>query len=210
MTAVTRRIGLIVGSARAGGNGAGLAAWLSPIIKSRLNKSPGQTYDVVTVDPVTAPLPLGPLTDGSRFPAQIQNVEDYPSERVRDWSKFVSGCSGFVVLSPEYNGGYPGELKHALDHLFYEWQKKPAVLVTYGSQGGGRCAAQLKDILTNLQLQLTNTQPQIKLPPKEFVAGEQRVLPGQPAPDFLKEFEGTIEKAADELYELTNAQVLSS
>src|SRR3989338_967971 len=37
----------------------------------------------------------------------------------------VVRADGFVIVSPEYNHGYPGELKMLLDEVYTEYVKKP-------------------------------------------------------------------------------------
>ncbi|KAK7694723.1 hypothetical protein QCA50_001911 [Cerrena zonata] len=202
MTVVTRKVGLILASARRGGNASGLATWLKPLIQTRLNKAdPAKPFEVVTVDPHSAPFPAGALTDGSKFPAQVTDSKDYASPAVREWSQFISSCSAFVILCPEYNGGYPGEIKNALDQLFHEWAKKPVTVVTYGGGGGSRAAKQLTDILKNLQMQPTPTQPQIAIP-GDLISGAERVTT---ASTFLIKYEPVVEKAVEELEQLTAA-----
>ena len=202
MTVVARKVGLIVASARRGGNAAGIASWLKPVIQSRLNKAnQAKPFEVITVDPTSAPFPSGPLTDGSKFPAQVTDPKDYSNPAVREWSQFISSCAALVILTPEYNGGYPGELKNALDQLFHEWSKKPVTVISYGGGGGGRAATQLTDLVKNLQMQPTETQPQIKLP-GELIGGGDRV---QTSSTFLADFQPTVEKAVEELEQLTAA-----
>ena len=46
----------------------------------------------------------------------------------------------------QYNWGYPAALKNALDYLYRSWNGKPAMIVSYGSHGGGKGAAQLKQV----------------------------------------------------------------
>ena len=46
----------------------------------------------------------------------------------------------------QYNWGYPAALKNALDYLYQSWNGKPAMIVSYGSHGGGKGAAQLKQV----------------------------------------------------------------
>ena len=48
-----------------------------------------------------------------------------------------------MVVTPEYNGGMPGVLKNALDHLFAEWTNKAVGFVSYGANGGARAVVQL-------------------------------------------------------------------
>lgn len=198
MAQALKRVALIVGSSRTGGNGAGLASWLSPIIQRRV----GPSHEVIVVDPTKPPRPFGPVVDGVRMPSQIHNPADYASEDIRNWSSLVSSCSAFVILTPEYNAGYPGELKNAIDHIFFEWRDKAAMVVSYGSGGGARCAVQLKQVLENVKLKQISKSVQIKLP-KEFTRGEERVPVGEAQfPEFLTEYVQSVEEAAGELVDL--------
>ena len=209
MSPIIKRIALIVGSSRAGGNGPGLANWLSPIVQSRLDRATSanfnpstKPFEVIIVDPTAPPHPLGPVVDGSRMPSQIHNSAEYASESIRSWSAFVASCSGFVFLTPEYNGGYPGELKNAIDHIFWEWKDKAALVVSYGGGGGARSSAQLQVVLNSVKLKLTNTNVQIKLP-KQFSGGADRVpLEGADFPEFLAQYVQPVEAATDELVQL--------
>lgn len=47
-------------------------------------------------------------------------------------------ADAIIVVTPEYNGGYPGVLKNALDYYYDEITKKPVgvVSVSAGRQGG--------------------------------------------------------------------------
>jgi NAD(P)H-dependent FMN reductase len=52
-----------------------------------------------------------------------------------------------VFVTPQYNWGIPAGLKNALDYLFHEWGGKPAVVVTYGGHGGGKCGEAMQVVL---------------------------------------------------------------
>ncbi|KAF7793354.1 hypothetical protein EIP86_004466 [Pleurotus ostreatoroseus] len=191
------RLGLLIGSSRHGGNGAGLAAWLSALLDRRLN-APSAAVEIISVDPTQPPHPFGPVLDGSKTPRQIPDAASYASPVIQDWSKFVSSCAGFAIITPEYNAGYPGELKNALDHLNREWVGKPVMLVTYGGGGGVRCAAQLQSVLQELRMRTVESPVGIILP-KQYTGGPERVLPGDVYPEFLSPYEEAINKAADKL-----------
>ncbi|EIN10389.1 NADPH-dependent FMN reductase, partial [Punctularia strigosozonata HHB-11173 SS5] len=64
----------------------------------------------------------------------------------RQWSEFVTSTDAFIVVTPQYNWGYPGDLKTMFDHLYNEWKGKPIMLVTYGGHGGARCNSQLRQV----------------------------------------------------------------
>ena len=61
-----------------------------------------------------------------------------PSDpRVVAWARTVAAADGYVFVTAEYNHGYPGVLKNAIDHLHGEWRRKPVAFVGYGGPGGG-------------------------------------------------------------------------
>jgi NAD(P)H-dependent FMN reductase len=76
----------------------------------------------------------------------------YEHEHTKAWSRKIGGAPAFVFVSPQYNGGYPAPLKNALDHVHGEWAGKPAMIVTYGSRGGERCAQQLRQVCELLRM----------------------------------------------------------
>ncbi|KAI0348577.1 hypothetical protein BDW22DRAFT_1386071 [Trametopsis cervina] len=207
MQTTTHRVAVIVGSARNGGNGAGLAAWLANVAERQFNAS-GAAIELVTVDPQEHPEPFGPVLDGSRFPGQVKNPDDYISPAIGEWSRFISSCSALAIVSPEYNGGYPGQLKNSIDQLYHEWSNKPTLLLTYGSGGGLRAQAQLQSILQSVKLQVLADPVAVKLPPS-FIGGKDRVLStGGQFPEFLSAHEPGVTKALLELSErLLNPKV---
>ncbi len=194
------KVALILGSLRRPGQGIGIASWLTPVLRQALN-NPNSRHplpskvDVVFVDPTKPPLPLGPITDGTHVPAEIRDPAKHPNPAVREWATFVSSCSGFVVLSPEYNGSYPGELKNTLDHLYWEWRNKPVVVVTYGGSGGTRCAALLRSLLGGaFKMQVSEKGVAIKWP-----KGSGNVPTEGEAPEWLQAFEPDALEAIEEL-----------
>ncbi len=54
-------------------------------------------------------------------------------------------------------------LKNAIDHLYTEWANKPALIVSYANRGGGKAAAQLKQVLDGLHMQTQEDAYEIKL-----------------------------------------------
>jgi len=210
MTQMRRQIGLILGSYRRGGNGVGLASWLSAIVQPRLKIPPPdgvQPLQLVNADDFVS-LPLGTLTDGSYLPDHIRDSSQYPSPTIQAWSQFIKDCSGLIFLSPQYNGGYPGELKNSIDHLFWEWRDKPAVIVTYGSRGGPACSEELNRLLTKLKIKVVDRSVQVTLPP-EFIGGEERVTArpaGDEYPLFLSQYAEGVEKATEELMRAIDAK----
>lgn len=55
-----------------------------------------------------------------------------------DFSEKIKKAAGIIIVTPEYNGGYPGSLKNAIDLLYPEWYRKPIAISTVsdGTFGG--------------------------------------------------------------------------
>lgn len=91
-------------------------------------------------------------------PESPMSAKKYVHEHTKNWSQIVSKASGFIIVLPEYNGGYPAPLKNALDYLYNEWANKPVGIVGYGGGGASRSVKQLKEILASIQLKTMENQ----------------------------------------------------
>src|SRR5205085_2527611 len=82
------------------------------------------------------------------FPIMEERLRfrDDPPLGLREFSEKVARSDSLVIVTPEYNNGYPGVLKNALDYLLPEYQRKPIAIVTVsaGGFGGINCLAQLR------------------------------------------------------------------
>ena len=66
-------------------------------------------------------------------------------------STVLESADGFVVVTPEYNHSYPGELKILIDAHREEWKKKPVTFVSYGGVSGGlRAVEHLRAVFAEL------------------------------------------------------------
>jgi NAD(P)H-dependent FMN reductase len=75
-------------------------------------------------------------------------AEDSTQELLR---QKVHGAAAFVVVTPEYNHGYPAPLKALIDSLGAEWHAKPVAFVSYGGISGGlRAVEQLRLVFAEL------------------------------------------------------------
>ncbi len=72
-----------------------------------------------------------------------------PTQNVLDFAKKISEADGLIIVTPEYNGGYPASLKNVIDLLYTEWRRKPIAIstVSEGSFGGSQ-------VITSLQFSL--------------------------------------------------------
>lgn len=96
-------------------------------------------------------LPL-PFLDCPKEPNDYN--KQYPNENVQTWSGIADAADGFVIVTPEYNHGYPAVLKNALDWLFPEFKHKAVgfVGVSSGQVGGARAIEQLRPIMENFSM----------------------------------------------------------
>jgi NAD(P)H-dependent FMN reductase len=93
---------------------------------------------------------------------QLIDVRDLPltttdaGEQIKDadFSDTVMRADGLIVVAPEYNHGYPGMLKHALDTNLKEYIHKPVGLcgVSAGGFGGTRVVENLLPVMRELGL----------------------------------------------------------
>jgi NAD(P)H-dependent FMN reductase len=86
---------------------------------------------------------------------ELLDVRDYRTEAttrdadnrtVAKFSEKAAKADAFILISPEYNHGYPGELKMMLDMLYEEYHRKPVGIcgVSMGGLGGVRAVEQLR------------------------------------------------------------------
>ena len=215
-------IGVLLGSVRPGGNNAGLAAWLlaaayrtlSTVTSTSSTTTNTADTTVTTTTTVDAPycvqqifpLPasdantarwLGPVLD-PRIAASVKSSAEYQAPAVQRWSSTVQSCAAFVVVTPQYNHGIPGELKNALDHLYHEWRGKPVLVATFGGHGGGRCDEQLRVVLgSGLKMRVVGERVQIVLP-HAYIMGDRRI--GDGGDDtFLEQYEAPLTTAISRL-----------
>jgi len=121
------RVGLIYGSTRPGRFCDTVAQWAA----KQIERSGG--FSVESIDPAQ------------------------PETRTRSGQQMVSlreqiaTADGFVVVTPEYNHGYPAPLKALIDSVAAEWHAKPVAFVSYGGISGGlRAVEQLRQVFAEL------------------------------------------------------------
>lgn len=69
-----------------------------------------------------------------------------PSEKVLDFANKIKAADGIIIVTPEYNGGYPASLKNVIDLLYDEWHGKPISISTVSSGifGGSQALVSLQ------------------------------------------------------------------
>ncbi len=99
---------------------------------------------------------------------------DYPPE-VSRWANKVDQADGYLVITPEYNHGYPAVLKNAFDVVFPEFNRKPIAFVGYGNSGGARSIEQLR--LVSIELEMAPLRHAVHILPAVMVPARQAEEP---------------------------------
>jgi NAD(P)H-dependent FMN reductase len=134
------RIQVIVGTGREGRFSERAADWVMARLRAR------DDLDAELVDLRDYPLPF---YDQPVPPAYGRR--EYPPDVAR-WASKVDEADGYIVVTAEYNHGYPALLKNALDHAFPEFNRKPVAFVGYGNVGGARAVEQLRLVAIELEM----------------------------------------------------------
>lgn len=85
------------------------------------------------------------------FPVFTERLKytESPTPEMLDFAGKISSADGVLIVTPEYNGGYPASLKNVVDFLYDEWKKKPVAISTVSSgQFGGM------NVITSIQYSL--------------------------------------------------------
>jgi len=143
-------IQIVVASTRDGRRGERVAAWFAAIAEAR------DDMRCELVDLLAWDLPW--YRD-----AVVPPRGEYSDPATLRWAAKVAEGDGYVLVTPEYNHGYPAALKNALDLLYAEWNHKPVTFVTYGGSAGGvRAAEQLVQVA--VELKMAPLRPQVHIP----------------------------------------------
>ena len=92
------------------------------------------------------------LIDVRELPMKLDDA----GEQMKDqkFSAAIERCDGIIIVTPEYNHGYPGLLKHALDMNLKEYIHKAVGIcgVSAGPFGGARVIEALLPVMRELGL----------------------------------------------------------
>src|SRR5215831_21209781 len=122
------KVALIYGSTRAGRFCDTVASWAKKQITAT------GKFELSTIDPAFPPARAAGEGNDARWPGQQ-----------------IGDADAFVVVTPEYNHGYPAGLKSLIDSVGEEWQAKPVAFVSYGGVSGGlRAVEQLRQVFAEL------------------------------------------------------------
>jgi NAD(P)H-dependent FMN reductase len=131
---------LITASTRPGRKGPAVAAWMHGEMLKH------SELLVESLDLAEINLPFLDEAEHPRF-------KKYEKEHTKSWSKTIDGADAYIIVTPEYNYGFPAPLKNALDFLYHEWSYKPVAFVSYGGLAGGtRSVQMLKQVVTAMKM----------------------------------------------------------
>ena len=108
-----------------------------------------------------------------------------------DWRDAITAADGLIIVSPEYNHGYPGALKGVLDLLLREYVHKAVAFVgvSAGPWGGTRVIEAMVPMCRELGLAVTFTDLNFPFAQRTFDAGGKLLDPAfdKRVTDFLDE-----------------------
>lgn len=133
---------VILGSNRPGRIGERVAEW---VLKS-LEAFPQFTVDFAD---------LGQMDLGLSLSANHPRTGIYEGG-ARELASKLDDADVFIIVTPEYNHGYPAILKHAIDSIYAEWFAKAGAIVSYGAASAGlRASEQLRQVMAELRTHIT-------------------------------------------------------
>jgi NAD(P)H-dependent FMN reductase len=99
------------------------------------------------------------LFDVADFTLPQRNYGQEIKEQFPDWREAIVRADGLIIVTPEYNHGYPGILKAVLDLLLREYIHKAVAFVgvSAGPWGGTRVIEAMLPVMRELGLAVTFT-----------------------------------------------------
>lgn len=154
-------ITVIVGSNREGRFAPTVSDWFVKQARAR------QDMDIDVIDLAEVDLPaVYPQSPASHGP----ELQDYLAR--------IERADGYVVVTPEYNHGYPAALKQAIDLPMSQWRAKPVAFVSYGGLSGGlRAVEQLRQVFAELHATTIRDTVSFHMAHRAFDASGQPVEP---------------------------------
>ena len=140
-----------------------VAYWVTQHLEAR------EDFEVEQVDLRNYPLPFFDGVPPAKAP------REYASAEVGRLGRTLDRADGFIVLTAEYNHGYPAVLKNAMDWTFVEWRRKPISFVGWGNVGGARAIEQLR--LVAVEFEMAPLRHAVHILPDVMMAARQSADP---------------------------------
>jgi len=153
---------IIVASTRPGSIGPSLGAWLL----DKAERTGGFDH-VELLDLAEISLPF---LDEPHHP----RLGRYTHAHTVAWSAAIDTADALVIVTPEYNSGFPAPLKNAIDYLHAEWRNKALGVVSYGggASGGAGAARMLRPTTDALGMVTSDSVVAISQAAGQVVDGE--------------------------------------
>jgi NAD(P)H-dependent FMN reductase len=126
------------------------------------------------------------------FEERLRNIKN-PTDSMLDFANKIITADAVIIVTPEYNGGYPASLKNAIDLLYAEWKRKPIAIacVSNGPFGGSQ-------VITSLVFSLWKIGALV-VPAKYFVPSVQTAYDEDGRPSNKEATEGYAKSFMEEL-----------
>lgn len=190
MSANIRTIGIVTCSTRSTRVNPHIAQHITSLLRAHIQSGALSSLQDATLSTIDLEAQGLPLFDEPAIPAGLPKDDPtphYQQPHTRQWSAVARAHDAFVFVTPQYNWSVPASLKNALDYLYHEWAGKPAVVVTYGSRGGGRAAVHLQQILTGLKMRPAETAVPLAISIDDI---NECLARGQLSEDVVKRWQG--------------------
>lgn len=115
-------LGILIASARPNRVGEHVARWVHETLAAQFP----ERMDIDLIDLRDVALPD---YDETTSPKQ---GKPKVTEHGKSWAERIRALDALIIVTPQYNGAYPGSLKTAIDWLYAEWNRLPTLLVGYG------------------------------------------------------------------------------
>jgi len=157
-------IAILSASVRQGRHSHRVALHLQQVLSAR----PDLTVDLIDLNSYSFPI----------FEERLKFQKD-PSPSVREFAQRIAQADGVIIVTPEYNGGYPASLKNVVDLLVDEWKRKPVAICTVsdGSFGGTQVITSLLFSLWKIKAWVVNAHLPV---PKVNEAFNAEGIPADP------------------------------
>ncbi len=124
--------------------------------------------------------------------------QEEPSQGVLDFAARINSADGVIIVTPEYNGGYPAALKNVTDLLYDEWHRKPIAISTAsdGIFGGTQVITSLQWTLWKIRAWTVPAMfpvPRVQASFDENGVPKDKVASGKRAQNFIGELLWCIE-----------------
>lgn len=108
-----KNIAIISSSVRTGANSPRVAQYFKQFIEEK------QLATASIIDLASYQFPI--------FEERLKFLKN-PSEQILDFTAKIKAADAIIMVTPEYNGGYPASLKNVIDLLHEEWKRKPIAI----------------------------------------------------------------------------------